>query len=267
MTRELRSARRCETAARPSWHLRYDKEAELKEACLLRLSSLPTVHLRVQQLVNYQSGSTSSTHRHHSARILASPYPKTLQSAKPSDIKSPRNFPLPSIKESMCLIKIRRDEEEDYVPSRRVVRVKRERERIRSASPRRSSRIIVAAVPPPPEPVRSSRGYALPPPQPVPVFVEPPPPSPAPAETHYVHVSPRSSLSDRREDDYTYRREVRREYSPARSSRGDDFYEYRHIEGPRRSSRSRSRSRRRVEDEYDDDRRETVRVSSRVYRD
>lgn len=175
----------------------------------------------------------------------------------------------------MCLIKIRRDDEDDYVPSRRVVRVERverERDRIRATSPRRSSRVITTAVvPPPPQPVRSPRGYALPPPQPVPVFVDPPPPAPAPAEVHYVHVSPRSSLSDRREDDYTYRREVRREYSPARSSRGDDYHEYRHLERPRGSSRSRSRSRRRIEDEYDDDyddRGETVRVSTRrVYRD
>lgn len=85
-----------------------------------------------------------------------------------------------------------------------------------------------------------------------------------------MHVSPRSSASDERGDEYRYRREVRREYSPARSrSRGRDYYEYRHVEVPR----SRSRSRRRYEDEYDDDdyyddRRETVRVSSRrVHRD
>jgi len=173
----------------------------------------------------------------------------------------------------MCLIKIRRDDDDDdYIPSRRVVRVSHvERDRIRATSPRRSSRVVTVASAPPPEPVRSPRGYALPPPQPVPVFVQSPPPAPAPADAHYVHVSPRSSLDDRREDDYIYRREVRREYSPARSSRGDDVYEYRHLEGPRRSSRSRSRSRRRVEEEFDDDfddRRETVRVSSRrMYRD
>jgi len=172
----------------------------------------------------------------------------------------------------MCLIKIRRDDVEDeFVPYRRVVRSS---ERIRTSSPRRASKVI--AVAPPPEPARSPRGYVLPPPQPVPVFVDPPPLAPVTADVQtdarYVRVSPRSSLSDRREDDYVYTREVRREYSPARSSRGGDFYEHRHIETPRRSSRSRSRSRRRIEDDYDDDyyddRREKVRVSSRrVYRD
>lgn len=162
----------------------------------------------------------------------------------------------------MCLIKIRREEDEDeYVPYRRVVH----RERIRTASPRRSSKVVV--VPPREGP------FVVPPPQPVPLFVDPPPPAPVVAPhvvTDYVHVSPRSSASDDRGEEYRYRREVRREYSPARSrSRGGDLYEYRHVEPPR----SRSRSRRRYDDEYDDgyyddDRREAVRVSSRrVYRD
>jgi hypothetical protein len=181
----------------------------------------------------------------------------------------------------MCFIKIRKEEDEDvYVPYRRVVR----EERIRTASPRRSSRVISVHGSEPrivvPTPsviaVPSPKVKVLPPPQPVPVFVAP---SPPPAhhhnpEVHYVHVSPRSSVSDH--DDYRYeRREVRyeRDYSPARSSRGDN-YDYRYVgapaEEPRyRPRRDRSRSRSRVREYYDDDdeeRRTTVRVS-RKYRD
>jgi len=157
----------------------------------------------------------------------------------------------------MCLIKVRREEDEYVPPYRRVYRS----ERIRTSSPRRSSKIVVV---PSAEPQ-----YVVPPPQPVPLFVGPPPVAPVVAprtETHYVHVSPRSSLDDARRDDYRYRREVVREYSPARSgrsrSRGREYYE--RVDVPR----SRSRSRRRYEeDDYYDDRRDAVRVSStRVYR-
>jgi hypothetical protein len=181
----------------------------------------------------------------------------------------------------MCLIKVRKEEEEEvYVPYRRVVR----EERIRTHSPRRSSRVIVARtsepklVIPAPAPIAvpAPHAKALPPPQPVPVFVEPTPP---PAhhhhnpEVHYVHVSPRSSVSDHGHDDYRYtRREVyERDYSPARSSRADN-YEYRYVGAPpppHRRDRSRSRSRvREYYDEEDDDRRRTsVKVSRRTYDD
>jgi hypothetical protein len=182
----------------------------------------------------------------------------------------------------MCLIKVRKEEEEDvYVPYRRVVR----EERIRTSSPRRSSRVVVAhshasepriVVPAPATiAVPAPKAKVLPPPQPVPVFVAPSPPPPVHhhPDVHYVHVSPRSSVSDH--DDYRYeRREVRyeRDYSPARSSRGDN-YEYRYVgapaEEPRHRRRERSRSRSRVREYYEDDdeeRRTTVKVS-RKYRD
>ena len=247
--------------------------------CLLRLTSRPTVNVRCLLACE---PSTSSTHPHYCARNLAAPLNKRrsepLRLAKTLSPQHPPPSLLRCETTTMCLIKIRRDDlDDDYTPSRRVVRVQRveeRRNRIRPSSPRGSSGIIAVTTTAPQQPIRSPRGYTLPPPQPVPVFVEPPPPAPAAPATdvRYVHVSPRSSFSDRREDDYVYRKEIRREYSPARSSRGgDDFYEYRRIEEPRRSSRSRSRSRRRFEDEYDDeydDRRERVRVSARrEYRD
>jgi hypothetical protein len=169
------------------------------------------------------------------------------------------------------------------VPYRRVVR----ESHIRTASPaRRSSRVVVAHTSEPrivvPAPstiaIPAPKAKLLPAPQPVPVFVAPSPPPPPPAhhhhpEVHYVHVSPRSSVSDH--DDYRYeRREVRyeRDYSPARSPRGDN-YEYRYVGAPveepryRRRDRSRSRSRaREYYDEDDEERRTTVKVS-RKYRD
>jgi hypothetical protein len=163
----------------------------------------------------------------------------------------------------MCLFTIKKEEEEDvYVAPRRVVR---REERYRAVSPsRRSSRVIVARpestviIPSRPSSVRipTPVGKVLPPPQPVPVFVEPPPPA---SEIQYVHVSPRSSISDDRSDYRYERREVRveRDYSPARSHRGNDYYEYRHVHGeppPRlapRRERSRSRSQSRVR-YYDD---------------
>jgi len=190
----------------------------------------------------------------------------------------------------MCLFTVKKEEEEDhYVANRHVVR---REEHYRSSSPRRASRVIVArtseprvVVPTPAQyPLPPPRGKVLPVPQPVPIFVEPAPPPPppplAPPEVHYVHVSPRSSVSDH--SDYRYeRREVRyeRDYSPTRSHRSHhgDNYEYRYVNGPaddiprhRRRERSRSRSRSRVGDYYDDDdreRRTNVRVSRKVHLD
>lgn len=195
----------------------------------------------------------------------------------------------------MCLLTLKHEPEEDiYVPSR-VYRRERETH-YRSSSPRRSTHShrtsvpTVVSLPPrppstvilPPRPpsirIPPPTGKVLPAPQPVPIFetvpiyVEPSAPSPAPRpEVHYVHVSPRSSISD--QSDYRYeRREVRveRDYSPARSPR-DDHYEYRYVQGdppprlsaPPRRERSRSRSRSRGRDYYEDDREErtNVRVS------
>jgi hypothetical protein len=174
----------------------------------------------------------------------------------------------------MCLIKVRKEEEEEvYVPYRRVVR----EERIRTQSPRRSSRVVVVPAPGPIT-VTAPHAKVLPPPQPVPVFVEPTPPphhhhhNP---EVHYVHVSPRSSASDHGHEDYRYtRREViERDYSPARSSRADN-YDYRYVGAPpppHRRDRSRSRSRSRVREYYEEDddnrRRTSVKVSRRTYDD
>ncbi|KAF2435066.1 hypothetical protein EJ08DRAFT_692963 [Tothia fuscella] len=179
----------------------------------------------------------------------------------------------------MCLIKVRKDEEEEAVAYRRVTR----EERYRTHSPRRSSRIVVAPRPPSvvvvptpqPLPIPTPVPKALPPPQPFPTFVAPPPaPAPAPhthnPEVHYVHVSPRSSISDHGHDDYRYeRREVRyeRDYSPVR---GGDNYEYRYVgapQPPRGRDRSRSRSRGRDYYDDDDDRRGStnVRVSRRTH--
>jgi len=171
----------------------------------------------------------------------------------------------------MCLIKVKSKEEDEYedIP----VRVRR----VRAASPRRSSARVShvsiksskpAYVVPAPAPQR------IPAPQPVPVFVQPPPPPPPPApappsprapDVQYVHVSPRSSESDR--DDYVYRREVyleRDRDSPPRSTRGD-YYEYRYLDAPeeRRYRRSPSRSRSRGR-EYTDDYRST---RERIYVD
>jgi hypothetical protein len=177
----------------------------------------------------------------------------------------------------MCLFTIKKEEEEDvYVAPRRVYR---REEHYRTSSPRRSSRVIVARpesaviIPSRAPSVRipTPVGKVLPPPQPVPVFVEP---APAAHDVQYVHVSPRSSISDDRSDYRYERREVRveRDYSPARSHRGNDYYEYRHVHGdvpqrlaPRRErSRSRSRSRQRYYDD-DEEERTNVRVSRKVY--
>jgi hypothetical protein len=181
----------------------------------------------------------------------------------------------------MCLFTIKKEEEEDiYVPARRVERYRRE-ERYRTSSPHRSSSRVIVAQPPPavvlparPPSIRipTPVGKVLPPPQPVPVFVEP---APTP-EVHYVHVSPRSSISDDRSDYRYERREVRveRDYSPARSHRGSDYYEYRHVHGepPRerrapRRERSRSRSRSRVRHYDDEEDRTNVRISRKIYAD
>ncbi|TID27285.1 hypothetical protein E2P81_ATG00047 [Venturia nashicola] len=114
----------------------------------------------------------------------------------------------------MCLFTVKQEEEDIYVPARRVDRYRHEERTrtYRTASPHRSSSrsVIIplapppAVLPPPPPPpasVAASVAKALPPPQPVPVFVKPapipppPPPPPAPPSVHYVHVSPRSSIS------------------------------------------------------------------------
>ncbi|KIW01666.1 uncharacterized protein PV09_06850 [Verruconis gallopava] len=175
----------------------------------------------------------------------------------------------------MCLFSIKKEEDEDIRVSRRVTR--REVDRYRTYSPsRRSSRVSIRTsqptiVVPPPAPLTlpPPTGKILPAPQPVPQFESP---QLSPPEVHYVHVSPRSSVSSHRDhEDYHYeRREVRyeRDVSPARSHR--DHYEYRYVDAPepevryRRRERSRSRGRYDDEDEYD---RTNVRVSRRsVYR-
>jgi len=163
----------------------------------------------------------------------------------------------------MCLIKVKKiEEEDDYEAVRR--RSKRVVRRERAS-------IIVPARPPPQQPSYPM----LPPPQPVPVFTHPTPvielpPDRSPQhDTHYVHVSPRSSSedsrhhhqSDRHQEEVRYeRREVRyeREQSPER------HHEYRYVNAPEpeflepRRQRSRSRSRRRStsrrrDDYYDDE--------------
>ncbi|QDS67483.1 hypothetical protein FKW77_001088 [Venturia effusa] len=130
----------------------------------------------------------------------------------------------------MCLFTIK-EEEDIYVPARRVDRYRREERTYRASSPHRSSSRVIVAAPPPPPAIIPARppsvrvptpvAKALPPPQPVPVFVEPPPapapapappapPPPAPPSVHYVHVSPRSSVSSDGHSDYRYeRREVK----------------------------------------------------------
>ena len=184
----------------------------------------------------------------------------------------------------MCLIKIRKEEEDEVVvPVRRVSRPVRRSSRevinIRTSEPR-----IYMPPPPQPIPVEYPPPLAVPPPQPVPIFIQPSAPIPPPQpEVHYVHVSPRSSISSdhrRHEDDsYRYRKEVRyeRDYSPPR----DEYYTYKHMEAPRSRSRHRERSRSRSRtrhserdyerdyQEYDDDdgRERTVRVTRKVYRD
>jgi hypothetical protein len=180
----------------------------------------------------------------------------------------------------MCLFSIKKEEDEDVRVSRRVVR--REVDHYHSYSPSRSSRVSIRrsqptiVIPPPaPVPLPPPTGKVLPAPQPVPQFENNPPPPP---DVHYVHVSPRSSVSDH--SDYRYeRREVRyeRDVSPARSHRGD-HYEYRYVDAPepevryRRRERSRSRSRPRSRSgarygNHDDYDRTNVRVSRKVYVD
>lgn len=176
----------------------------------------------------------------------------------------------------MCLFSIKKEEEEDVRVSRRVSR--REVDRYRTYSPSRTSRVSVRTSqpsivypPPPPQSLPPPTGKVLPAPQPVPQFESPPL---SPPEVHYVHVSPRSSISDHGHyDDYRYeRRETRyeRDVSPHR-----DHYEYRYVDAPReeyrppRRERSRSRARSRSRGRYEDDEydRTNIRVSRRTYDD
>jgi hypothetical protein len=189
----------------------------------------------------------------------------------------------------MCLFSVKKEEDEDIRVSRRVTR-RTEVDRYRAYSPRRrsysptrrSSRVSIRTsqptivIPPPaPLPLPPPTGKVLPIPQPIPQFESPPL---SPPEVHYVHVSPRSSLSDH--SDYRYeRREVRyeRDVSPARSHRGGDRYEYRYVDSApepepryrreRSRSRARSRSRGRYDDEDDEYDRTNVRLSRKVYAD
>lgn len=192
----------------------------------------------------------------------------------------------------MCLLNVKTQEE---VEPYRVTRV-RTRTRARSPSPRRSrqstqrfsrteivresrpqsSSYIVTA--PAPKPIEYPM---IPAPQPVPVFVQPPPPAPivVPAPPpppshissshhgghHFVEVSPRSSYSSSspsRSEYIThereYRRESRRDYSPAETSPRYETFRYvegaqqdddRYAQYDRRESRSQVRSRSR---EYHD---------------
>jgi len=140
----------------------------------------------------------------------------------------------------MCLIKVKKvDEEDDYEAVRRRKRVYR----------RDRASIVV------PQP----SGYpVLPPPQPVPLL-SPPPLLPMPrTDVQHIHVSRPSSSESSHHDhrDVRYeRREVRyeRDYSPER------LHEYRYVDAPEpRRQRSRSRSRRRStsrrrDDYYDDE--------------
>lgn len=183
----------------------------------------------------------------------------------------------------MCLFSIKKEEDEDVRVTRRVRRESRYR---REYSPSRrsydrvsirTSQPTIVVPPPAPLPLPAPSGKVLPAPQPVPQFESPPL---SPPEVHYVHVSPRSSVSSHSHRDYedTYRYERRerryeRDVSPARSHR--DYYEYRHVDAPeperyRRRERSRSRSRARSRYDDHDDReydRTNVRVTRRSYDD
>ncbi|KAF1815556.1 hypothetical protein P152DRAFT_511691 [Eremomyces bilateralis CBS 781.70] len=182
----------------------------------------------------------------------------------------------------MCLVHVKEDRDLSPV---RVTRVRRST--YRTASPRRISRVSVHShhsdhhldhrhsghyhTPiPTTVAVPTAAPLKVPAPQPVPVFVKSPTPPPVHShDVHYVHASPRSSVSSmrspsprRERDDYRYeRREVRyeRDVSPARSHRGGDYESFRYIDAPREErgadfSRGRSRSRSRVREEYHDPR-------------
>ncbi|KAF2280820.1 uncharacterized protein EI97DRAFT_454063 [Westerdykella ornata] len=176
----------------------------------------------------------------------------------------------------MCLVKVRQ-EEDVVVPYRTVVRTRsrsphhRTSRRVSRVSVVRESRpassSYVNVVRPPSSSyvaVPTPKPLAIPAPQPVPVFVQPsPPPTPPPPPSHhhhhhttahYVHVSPRSSISSSpSRSDYVmhereYRRErERRDYSPD-SPRHEH---YRYVRAPPSESdhyerftlRERSRSR------------------------
>merc|ERR1711981_1548303 len=181
------------------------------------------------------------------ARTTSSQQPKAHRSAYGRDTR-------------MCLFSIKKEEDEDVRVTRRVRRTSRY-EREYSPSRRSYDRVSIRAsqptivVPPPaPLPLPAPTGKVLPAPQPVPQFESPPL---SPPEVHYVHVSPRSSVSS-----HSHR----------------DYYEYRHVDAPepevryRRRERSRSRSRAPSRSHYDDhdDReydRTNVRVSRRSYDD
>lgn len=186
----------------------------------------------------------------------------------------------------MCLFSIKKEEDEDVRVTRRVSR-REERYRREYLPSRRSydrvsihtSQPTIVVPPPVPLALPAPTGRVLPAPQPVPQFETPPL---SPPEVHYVHVSPRSSVSSHNHRDYedTYRYERReqkyeRDVSPARSHR--DYYEYRHVDAPepevryarrdRERSRSRARSRSRHYDDHDDREydRTNVRASRRTY--
>lgn len=163
----------------------------------------------------------------------------------------------------MCLIKVKKVDEEDEIENYR--RTSRTTRRSNRASFERVSAAAVIRPAPTQYPV-------LPAPQPVPVFTRPPPVIESDPDVQFVHVSPRSSSEDSRHhhhnprrshhDDHSdviyERREVRyeREESPER------FHEYRYVNAPERPeprrrersrSRQRSRSRSRRRDDYYDD--------------
>ena len=180
---------------------------------------------------------------------------------------------VPKLTNLPCQIKFRPDDEEEEIER---VRVRQTHTHHTHSPARRGSRVIVREsrqsihIPSTTYTVPTPAPLAIPAPQPVPVFVAPQPPSPppprpppSPRHIHVVEVGPSESVSSRSShDDYVYerRREVRRDYSPARSERSER-YEYRYLDAPereerahfsrRRDSRSRSRSRSAVRHEDD----------------
>lgn len=187
----------------------------------------------------------------------------------------------------MCLFSIKKEEDEDIRVTRRVRREERYR---REYSPSRrsydrvsirTSQPTIVVPTPAPLPLPPPTGKVLPAPQPVPQFESPPL---SPPEVHYVHVSPRSSVSshshrDHHEDTYRYERTERRYQREVSPPRSPQYYEYRHVDAPEpepryvRRERQRSRSRQRSPVRRYDDRedreydRTNVRVTRRQYDD
>ncbi|CAI6341585.1 unnamed protein product [Periconia digitata] len=170
---------------------------------------------------------------------------------------------------TMCLVKVRKEEEVDVVPYRRVVRRDPSPRRHSHQSVRRISRTEVIREHESPRPsasyiaVPAPKPLPIPAPQPAPVFYEQPAPPPPPSvshhhhqdRAHYVEVtphSPRSSYSSHspsRASDYVvhereYRRQQRRDYSP--EERSPRYEHFRYVEGPENERYERRRSRSRV---------------------